>query len=100
MYGEFFDIPAPDELIFISTFSSGEDFRSGCCWRRGRGKVFYFSPGDQEYPVYRHPHIKRVLANAVLWARPEDSVDFAAPAVVDQPAPQFIRRGIPAGVRP
>ena len=100
MYGEFFDIPAPDELIFISTFSSGEVFRSGCCWRRGRGKVFYFSPGDQEYPVYRHPHIKRVLANAVLWARPEGSVDFAAPAVVDQPAPQFIRRGMPEGVRP
>ncbi len=100
MYGEFFDIPAPDELIFISTFSSGEVFRSGCCWRRGKGKVFYFSPGDQEYPVYRHPDIKRVLANAVLWARPEDNVDFAAPAVVDQPAPRFIRRGIPEGVRP
>ena len=68
MYGEFFDIPAPDELIFLSTFSSGEVFRSGCCWRRGKGKVFYFSPGDQEYPVYHHPDIKRVLANAVLWA--------------------------------
>ena len=51
MYSEFFDIPAPDELIFLSTFSSGEVFRSGCCWRRGKGKVFYFSPGDQEYPV-------------------------------------------------
>ena len=66
MYGEFFDIPAPDELIFLSTFSSGEVFRSGCCWRRGKGKVFYFSPGDQEYPIYHHPDIKRVLANAVL----------------------------------
>jgi trehalose utilization protein len=100
MYGEFFDIPAPDELIFISTFSSGEVFRSGCCWRRGKGKVFYFSPGDQEYPVYLHPDIKRVLANAVQWARPEDSVDFAAPAVVNQPAPRFTRRGVPEGVRP
>jgi hypothetical protein len=49
MYGEFFDIPAPDELIFLSTFSGGEVFRSGCCWRRGKGKVFYFSPGDQAY---------------------------------------------------
>ena len=71
MYGEYFDIPAPDELVFLSTFSGGEVFRSGCCWRRGRGKVFYFSPGDQDYPVYHHPDIQRVLANAVQWARPE-----------------------------
>jgi trehalose utilization protein len=92
MYGEFFDIPAPDELIFLSTFSSGEVFRSGCCWRRGKGKVFYFSPGDQEYPVYQHPDIKRVLANAVLWARSEQGADVEAPSVVNQPAPLFDRR--------
>jgi trehalose utilization protein len=99
MYGEFFDIPAPDELIFISTFSSGEVFRSGCCWRRGKGKVFYFSPGDQEYPVYHHPDIRRVLANAVLWARPEEGADFSAPEVVSQPAPHFNRRLVDEGVR-
>jgi trehalose utilization protein len=92
MYGEFFDIPAPEELIFLSTFSSGEVFRSGCCWRRGNGKVFYFSPGDQEYPVYQHPDIKRVLANAVLWAKPEQGADFASPSVVNQPAPLINRR--------
>ena len=64
MYGEYFDIPAPDELIFLSTFTGGEVFRSGCTWRRGKGRVFYFSPGDQGYPVYHHPDIQRVLANA------------------------------------
>jgi trehalose utilization protein len=98
MYGEFFDIPTPDELIFISAFSSGEVFRSGCCWRRGKGKVFYFSPGDQEYPVYHHPDIQRVLANAVLWAGPEHSADFSAPAVINQPAPRFNRAGVADGV--
>jgi trehalose utilization protein len=71
MYGEMFDIPAPDELVFISSFAGGEVFRSGAAFRRGKGKVFYFSPGDQEYPVYRQPEIQRVLANAVAWARPE-----------------------------
>jgi trehalose utilization protein len=60
--------------------------------------VFYFSPGDQEYPVYHHPDIKRVLANAVLWARPEHSADFIAPAVINQPAPQFDSGGIAEGV--
>ncbi|MGP9695253.1 ThuA domain-containing protein [Brachybacterium sp. AOP25-B2-12] len=72
MYGEMFDIPAPDELVFVSSFTGGEVFRSGCCFRRGKGKVFYFSPGDQEYPVYHQSEIQRVLANAALWARPAE----------------------------
>ncbi len=68
MYGEYFDIPAPDELVFLSSFSGGEVFRSGCCFRRGRGRVFYFSPGHETYPVYRQPEVRRVIANGVLWA--------------------------------
>lgn len=70
MYGEFFDIPQPDELIFLSNFAGGEVFRSGVTFRRGRGRIFYFSPGDQNYPIYHDPHIRRVLANAAEWARP------------------------------
>jgi trehalose utilization protein len=68
MYGEFFDIPAPDELVFVSSFSGGEVFRSGCCFRRGKGKIFYFSPGHETYPIYHDPTIQRVIANAVGWA--------------------------------
>lgn len=71
MYGEFFDIPTPDELVFVSSFSGGEVFRGGCTFLRGHGKVFYFSPGDQEYPVYHHPDVQRVLANGVRWAAPQ-----------------------------
>ena len=70
MYGEHFDIPEPEELVFISSFAGGEVFRAGCCFTRGDGRIFYFSPGDQEYPVYHHSAIKRVLANAVGWAAP------------------------------
>jgi trehalose utilization protein len=70
MYGEFFDIPTPDDLVFISSFTGGEVFRSGVTFTRGRGKIFYFSPGDQEYPVYFHPQVRRVLANGVKWAAP------------------------------
>jgi trehalose utilization protein len=70
MYGEHFDIPQPDELVFISSFAGGEVFRSGCCFTRGAGRIFYFSPGDQDYPVYHQPDIQRVLANAVRWAAP------------------------------
>jgi trehalose utilization protein len=75
MYGETFDIPQPDELVFVSSFTGGEVFRSGCCFTRGAGRVFYFSPGDQEYPVYHHPDIQRVLGNAVRWAAPAAVAD-------------------------
>lgn len=71
MYGEFFDIPRPDELIFISSFTGGEVFRSGCTFRRGHGKIFYFSPGDQDFPVYHHKDVRRVIANGVDWTAPE-----------------------------
>lgn len=68
MYGEYFDIPEPDELVMVSWFEGGEVFRSGCCWRRGKGKVFYFRPGHETYPTYHHPDILRVIANGVRWA--------------------------------
>ena len=68
MYGEFFDVPAPDELVFLSTFSGGEVFRSGMTYRRGHGKIFYFQSGDQDYPVYFHEGVRRVISNGVEWA--------------------------------
>jgi trehalose utilization protein len=71
MYGEYFDVPTPDELVFISGFSGGEVFRSGMTYRRGFGRIFYFSPGDQDYPVYHHPDVNHVIANGVEWARPD-----------------------------
>lgn len=71
MYGEHFDIPQPDELIFISSFTGGEVFRSGCCWTRGQGRVFYFSPGHETFPIYFQPEIRRVIANGVQWAYQE-----------------------------
>lgn len=70
MYGEPFDIPVPDELVFVSSFDGGEVFRSGVTYTRGNGRVFYFSPGDQEYPVYHQAEIIQVLANGVRWAAP------------------------------
>lgn len=70
MYGEHFDIPAPDELVFISWFQGGEVFRSGCCFYRGRGRIFYFRPGHETYPIYHQPEVQRVISNAVRWAAP------------------------------
>lgn len=71
-YGERFDIPVPDELIFISWFSGGEVFRSGCCYKRGLGKIFYFRPGHEEYPIYYRDDVALILKNAIEWAYPAD----------------------------
>lgn len=68
MYGEHFDIPAPDRLVLVSWFQGGEVFRSGCCYQRGRGRIFYFRPGHETYPTYFHPDVRRVIANAAAWA--------------------------------
>jgi trehalose utilization protein len=70
MYGERFDIPAPDTLVFISWFQGGEVFRSGCCYQRGLGKIFYFQPGHGSFPIFYQPAIQKVLRNAVNWAVP------------------------------
>ncbi|MCS7113357.1 MAG: ThuA domain-containing protein [Nitrososphaerota archaeon] len=70
MYGEPFDIPPPDQLVFISWFKGGEVFRSGCCFHRGMGRIFYFSPGHETYPIYYNPSVRRVIYNAILWAKP------------------------------
>jgi trehalose utilization protein len=70
MYGEFFDIPAPETLVYISWFKGGEVFRSGCCYQRGKGRIFYFRPGHETYPTYHHPQVLQVIYNAVLWAAP------------------------------
>jgi trehalose utilization protein len=70
MYGEHFDIPAPDELIFVSWFEGGEVFRSGCTFSRGQGKIFYFRPGHETYPTYYNPQILQVIQNGIRWAAP------------------------------
>ena len=72
MYGERFDIPDPDTLVFISWFEGGEVFRSGCCYHRGNGKIFYFRPGHETYPIFYQPEVMQVIGNAVRWAAPVD----------------------------
>jgi trehalose utilization protein len=72
MYGEYFDIPDPDQLVFVSWFEGGEVFRSGCCYERGKGRIFYFRPGHEEYPIYYQEEIQDVLANGIRWAAPRE----------------------------
>ncbi len=69
MYGEPFGIPTPDKVVLISWFQGGDVLRSGCCFERGHGRIFYFSAGHELYPTYHDPAVLRVIANAARWAR-------------------------------
>lgn len=82
-YGEPFQIPAPDELVFVSWFAGGDVFRSGCCYHRGKGKVFYFQPGHETFPTYHDKAVQRVLINAARWAAPK-----AGPPAITGHVPQ------------
>lgn len=74
MYGEQFDIPTPDEIVFLGWFAGGEVFRSGCCWQRGLGKIFYFQPGHESNPTFHNEYVQKIIINAVRWAAPLNSV--------------------------
>ncbi len=69
-YGEPFMVPEPDELVFIGNYEGGEVFRSGCCYNRGYGKIFYFQPGHESFPTFYQPDVIRVIKNAIYWAKP------------------------------
>ncbi len=90
MYSERFDVPQPDELVFLGWFAGGEVFRSGCCWYRGLGKVFYFQPGHESNPTYHLSQIQTIISNSVRWAYPNiiaDEID--CPHAI--PSPESMR---------
>jgi trehalose utilization protein len=95
MYGEPFAIPNPDEVVFLSWFEGGEAFRSGCTWKRGNGKIFYFRPGHETYPTYHQKEVQRVLQNAAKWAAPEGSrwVDSCPNVPIDKAAERIVKKG-------
>ncbi len=68
MYGEPFNVPRPDDVVFINWYQGGEVFRGGCTWTRGRGRIFHFSPGHETYPVFHQAEVLKVIGNGVRWA--------------------------------
>ena len=84
MYGEPFDLPQDGRIIFMSWFEGGNVFRSGVTFERDRGKIFYFSPGHETFPVYHDEVIQQILKNAVRWAAPQN---YAPDRITPQPEP-------------
>ncbi len=67
MYCEPFHVPFPDEQLFEERWDQGERFRSGSVWEIGRGKVFYFRPGHETYPIFKQPEVLKIIENATRW---------------------------------
>ena len=78
-YAEPFDIPEPDQTIMIGTYEGGEVFRSGCCFFRGNGKIFYFQPGHETCPTYYNKDVQTVIRNAVYWTAPQYRGEITCP---------------------
>jgi len=81
MYGERFEIPAPEETVFLSWFEGGEVFRSGATWTRGHGRIFYFRPGHETYPTYYQKEVQLVIRNATRWAAARVNIADTCPNV-------------------
>jgi len=80
IYGEPFMIPQPDATVFTSWFEHGNVFRSGCCFLRGMGKVFYFQPGHETCPSYYNEYVQKIIINAVKWAAPAEEYTCRYPS--------------------
>lgn len=87
MYGEPCGIPNPDELLFISWFEGGEVLRSGATWQKGSGKIFYFAPGHEEFPVYYQPEIQQIITNGVRWLAPAGAPPITQAGGLDEKTP-------------
>ena len=68
MYNEPFHVPTPDAVVFEERWDKGEYFRSGITWQVGQGKVFYYRPGHETYPIFKQPENIKVVENAIRWS--------------------------------
>lgn len=81
MYGERFDIPAPDQILMMSWYPGGEVFRSALTWTRGNGRIFYFKPGHETFPIYENKNVQTIIHNAVNWCAPVVRQELTCPNV-------------------
>jgi trehalose utilization protein len=71
VYSGTFTVPKPDAMIFEEKWDDGHEFTSGCAWQVEKGRVFYFRPGHEIYPIYKQEYPLKIVANAVRWVRPK-----------------------------
>ena len=76
VYREPTGYPLPEEILFLSWYAGGEAGISGGCYYRGRGRIFYFTPGHEDYPIYQNEQVQQVIVNGVRWAHNPWKADY------------------------
>ena len=67
-YGEPYDVPNPEAVIFEGHYVDGKEIaRDGLVWTVGKGRVFYFRPGHETFPIYYMAEVRTIMLNAVRW---------------------------------
>jgi trehalose utilization protein len=67
-YGNPFNAPEPDLKILEGRYEGGpQDGSDGLLYQYGKGKVFYFRPGHETYPIYFQKEVQQILKNAIRY---------------------------------
>lgn len=74
-YSDPYAVPTPDAVpltaIQVRNDGTKEEAKMGFCWTVGKARMFYLQMGHETNPIYFDPEIRKVMANAVLWAAPK-----------------------------
>lgn len=67
-YGEPYKVPPPDSVVLVGLYTDRREIaRDGMTWTAGKGRVFYFRPGHETFPIYFMPEVQKILGNAARW---------------------------------
>jgi trehalose utilization protein len=61
-------VPEPEAVIIEGTYKDGEEVaRDLLVWTVGNGRVVYFRPGHETFPIYYMAEVRRLMENSVRW---------------------------------
>jgi trehalose utilization protein len=67
-YANPFNAPEADVKVLEGRYEGGpQDGSDGLLYQYGKGKVFYFRPGHETYPIYFQKEVQQVLKNAIRY---------------------------------
>lgn len=71
-YSDPYAVPKPDAVPLVGTQvrndGTKEEAQLGFCWTVGKARYFYLQLGHETSPIFFNPEIRKVMANAVIWA--------------------------------
>ena len=68
-----FHAPEPDVKILEGRYENDmQDGNDGLLYFYGKGKVFYFRPGHETYPIYFQKEVQQVLKNGIRYLASRD----------------------------